>query len=131
MNTYRLIRATWHVGSRSRFLGGDRQPGEFQAVLTLLAAVAGHPTMAARLLLALQNADGDSWAGFVRRLAPATDDTEPGGLFSGGLDVSSHDFADWENLHRGLEASRTQEMLDDLGTYRRWGPVIARFGFIL
>ncbi|WP_370961735.1 P-loop NTPase fold protein [Amycolatopsis sp. cg9] len=120
MNTYRLIRATRHVGSRSRFLGGDGRPGEFQAVLTLLAAVAGHPALADRLLVALQDADGDSWAGFVAQLA---DDTGPGEL--------THDFAEWAGLHRGLEASLRPGTLDDLGTYRRWGPVIARFGFTL
>ncbi|MBE1496540.1 hypothetical protein H4696_003640 [Amycolatopsis lexingtonensis] len=120
MNTYRLIRATRHVGSRSRFLGGDGRPGEFQAVLTLLAAVAGHPALADRLLVALQAADGDSWAGFLAQLA---NDTEPGEL--------PHDFAEWVRLHRGLEASRRTGMLDDLATYRRWGPVIARFGFTL
>lgn len=113
MNTYRLIRATRHVGSRSRFLGGDGRPGEFQAVLTLLAAVAGHPGLADRLLVALQDADGDSWAGFLAQVAPGTNETEPGEL--------PHDFAEWARLHRGLEASRRPDMLDDLGTYRRWG----------
>lgn len=120
MNTYRLIRATRHVGSRSRFLGGDGRPGEFQAVLTLLAAVAGRPTLANPLLLALQDADGDSWAGFLAQLV---NDTEPSG--------SPHDFAEWGRLHRGLEAGRRPGTLDDLATYQRWGPVVARFGFTL
>ncbi|NBH07906.1 P-loop NTPase fold protein [Amycolatopsis sp. SID8362] len=128
MNTYRLIRATRHVGSRSRFLGGDGRPGEFQAVLTLLAAVAGHPTLANPLLLALQDADGDSWAGFVAQLAPGTKDAEPGELAPA---VPAHDSAEWARLHRGLEASHRPGVLDDLATYQRWGPVIARFGFTL
>ncbi|WIV54172.1 P-loop NTPase fold protein [Amycolatopsis nalaikhensis] len=130
MNTYRLIRSTRHVGPRSRFLGGDGRPGEFQAVLTLLAAVAGYPMLANFLLPALQQAaDVRSWAEFVRRLAPATAGEEPGELFPTGLLAGSPEFAEWTRLHGALEASRQRGMLDDLESYRRWGPVIARFGF--
>jgi len=74
MNTYRLIRATQHVGSRSLFLGRDGTAGNYQALLTLLAVAAGYPRVADRLLLALEDDPAgkgiSSWPDFVAALNP-------------------------------------------------------------
>ena len=155
MNTYRLIRATQHVGSRSRFLGAGLepnvmhphgQPGEYQAVLTLLAVAAGYPTMADRLLVALQQ-DATvhgitTWPGFVRELSPDHPDG-PGKLVPADLAdqnpdaderssaVARDELAAWTNLHAALAAALESNELRDLEPYRRWCRIAARFSFTL
>lgn len=142
MNTYRLIRATQHVGSRSRFLGSDGRPGEYQAVLTLLAVAAGYPTLADPLLVALEedapkHGVGD-WTAFLDGIDP----TGPGALLPAGPDPAEEttnpaaalrgvDVAAWHDLHRGLVESRSSGGLEDLEPYRRWGRIVARFSFTL
>jgi hypothetical protein len=133
MNTYRLIRATQHVDSRSRFLGGPDRAGEYQAVLTLLAVAAGYPAMADRLLVALQGEnDIRSWPEFVRELSPASGDRPAGRLVPADLTDASLDAAKlttWTNLCAGLDASLTATSLTDLEPYQRWGRIAARFSF--
>jgi hypothetical protein len=140
INTYRLIRATQHVGSRSRFLGGAGQPGEYQAVLTLLAVAAGFPTIADRLLVALESDAPETniqhWSDFVRELSPKTSGNQPGKLMPADLAGSSDDtvrneLATWTNLCVGLAASLEFNDLKDLEPYRRWGRIVARFSFTL
>ncbi|MFF0014127.1 P-loop NTPase fold protein [Streptomyces sp. NPDC005374] len=141
MNTYRLLRATQHVGTRSRFLGGDDQPGEHQAVLTLLAVAAGYPTMVDRVLVALQ-ADATRlgigrWPDFVRELRPAGDQRPAGRLVPPDLASTSpdsgdgHERAAWTNLQSALESVLTPKGLMDLEPYKRWGRIVARFSFTL
>jgi hypothetical protein len=123
LNTYRLIRSTRHVGSRSRFLGGEHVPGECQAVLTLLAIAAGYPLLVDRLLLALQDADRTSnagtWSQFVAALADPPVRSDPAGAAQ----------EQWLTLARALQECLTPDALDDLDVYRRWGPIVARFSF--
>jgi hypothetical protein len=139
MNTYRLIRATQHVGSRSRFLGTDGSPGEYQAVLTLLAVAAGYPTMADRLLVALEEDAGpkgmSSWSSFVAALdlvdaQGSTGALVPPDLVDPALDGAAEVSA-WVNLYQGLQGSLPENSLDDLEPYQRWGRVVARFSFTL
>jgi hypothetical protein len=140
MNTYRLVRATQHVGSRSRFLGSDGSAGEYQAVLTLLAVAAGYPTMADRLLVALEDdattKGTDCWSDFVAALNPGVggspDSLVPADLTDSSVDDAARaEAATWANLHQGLQASLAQDGLDDLEPYQRWGRVVARFSFTL
>jgi hypothetical protein len=141
MNTYRLIRSTQHVGSRSRFLGSDGQPGEYQAVLTLLAVAAGYPTVADRLLVALEHDVGNHrinyWPDFVAALNPQGTDASPGALVPTDFtstslgNIARADAASWANLHQGLQASIAPNGLADLEPYQRWGSVVARFSFTL
>jgi hypothetical protein len=141
MNTYRLIRATQHVGSRSRFIGGEQQAGEYQAVLTLLAVAAGYPVMADRLLVALQEDatrnDIHLWPDFVRALGPAGADRPHGQLVPADLagpsvDAAARDeLASWTNLYEGLTASLPSTDLIDLEPYQRWARIVARFSFTL
>jgi hypothetical protein len=140
MNTYRLIRATRHVGSRSRFLGTDGQPGEYHAVLTLLAVAAGYPTMADRLLVALQDDAAGlgirQWSNFVDALNPADEAGKPGRLVPADLvgpsdGAERNESATWANLHEALQACLAPNKLSDLEPYRRWGSIVARFSFTL
>jgi hypothetical protein len=132
MNTYRLIRATQHVDSRSRFLGGADRAGEYQAVLTLLAVAAGYPAMVDRLLVALEGEnDLRSWPDFVGELSPSSEGRPPGRLVPADLTdpADRTRLATWTNLYEGL-ASLTNE-LADLEPYQRWGRIVARFSFTL
>lgn len=137
MNTYRLIRATQHVGSRSRFLGADGNPGEYYAVLTLLAIAAGYPTLADRVLVALEDETEQqhisNWEDFLTEL-------ELGNANLAQSDIapppekdllSLADEAKWENMFTGLKASLSDNQLYDLEPYRRWGRTVARFSFTL
>lgn len=150
MNTYRLIRATQHVGSHSRFLGADldrnpgrsgsSQPGEYQAVLTLLAIAAGYPTMADRLIVALQLDAArhgiTRWPDFVRELAPAhggrlvPSDLTPES--DGSPDsVARDELATWIDLHAALTTVLESNQLSELEPYQRWCRIAARFSFTL
>ncbi|HWD78053.1 MAG TPA: P-loop NTPase fold protein [Kribbella sp.] len=139
MNTYRLIRATQHVGSRSRFLGVEGQAGEYQVVLSLLAVAAGYPTMADRVLVALQDDARThavhTWPAFVAALAPATASSSAGSLVPKDLDLLNDpertDSAVWANLHRALTACLPAIQLAELEPYQRWGRIVARFSFTL
>ena len=140
LNTYRFIRATQHVGSRSRFLGSDGQAGEYQALLTLLAIAAGYPSLSDPFLLALERASAtdnvDTWRAFIDALDPA----ESGALLPSRLQGHSDDpvtlaaAAEWAEMHERLsaiDASLGSHRLADLEAYRRWGPIAARFSFKL
>lgn len=139
MNTYRLIRATRHVGSRSRFLGNDGKPGEYRAVLTLLAVAAGHPTMADRLLVALQDAAAHptigTWSTFVAALNPGTGNGEPGALaptdLGRGDDAVGDESASWAALVQALESCVAHDGQSGIEPYQRWGQIVARFSFTL
>lgn len=146
MNTYRLIRATQHVGSRSRFLGADGNPGEYYAVLTLLAIAAGYPTLADRVLVALeddaQKLQIGKWADFLDGLEPGKGKLLPADIFSekqeDGLVYPKQDdllsqtaAAEWENMFLGLMGSLALNRLEGLEPYQRWGRTVARFSFTL
>jgi hypothetical protein len=141
MNTYRLIRATQHVGSRSRFLGSHGPAGEYQAVLTLLAVAAGYPRIVDRLLVALQHDVASQaitrWPDFVAALGPGGANGSPGALVPRDLTgaslgaIAKADAASWANLHQALQACAAQNGLADLEPYQRWGSVVARFSFTL
>jgi hypothetical protein len=141
MNTYRLIRATQHIGSRSRFLGTDGAPGEFQAVLLLLAVSAGYPTVADRMLVALEedapNHGITTWTAFVHALDPGQHGAPPGVLVSPDLinptidDAVRVEAASWVNMHQALDACLRAGGLDELEPFTRWGRLTARFSFTL
>jgi hypothetical protein len=144
MNTYRLIRATQHVGSRSQFLGRDGTPGNYQALLTLLAVAAGYPSVADRLLVALEDNPTTmgitSWPDFVAALNPGGPGESAGPLVPAGLAglagqplsaVAQAEAAEWASLYRALAATCQQNALADLKAYQAWGPLAARFSFTL
>lgn len=144
MNTYRLIRATRSVGSSS-FLGSDERPGEFQAVLTLLAVGAGFPVLADRLLAVLErdarrSPPRELWSDFVAALQPPVDTADPndtGGEYfpvdllrvRPGDALGHHERAQWINLAAALAECAGDNTLTASEPYHRWGPVVARFSF--
>jgi hypothetical protein len=141
MNTYRLVRATQHVGRRSRFLGTDGKPGEYQVALTLLAVASGFPALADRVLAALEHQVGteDTWSKFVDELRPAEEHRPAGRLMPPDLvrarvAGSRGEAAMWARLHATLTLLAKPDdpkHLDDLEPYQRWGQRVARFSFTL
>ena len=135
MNIYRLIRATQHVGSRSRFLGADGKAGEYYAVLTLLAIAAGYPTLADRVLVTLEEdtekKQSTNWEMFVNKLDLAkrkkvtVDNDSP----IDKDDLSQVEAAEWENMYSGLSESLAGNKLNVIEPYQRWGRTVARFSF--
>jgi hypothetical protein len=142
MNTYRLIRSTQQLGSRSRFLGSDGKPGSFQAALLLLAIASGYPMLADRVLVAIERdatpARITNWSSFVAALNPGVDGGEVGSLVPKDIRLASETVveasraATWANLYRALtQVPRTGGTLDDLKIFQEWGPIVARFSFTL
>lgn len=137
MNTYRLIRATQHVGSRSRFLGADGKPGEYFAVLTLLAVAAGFPTLVDRVLVSLEEDAKtkkiQNWEGFLNELEPGKGSYLPDEINPPKNDdlLALTDAAEWENMYNGLKESAPGNQLKELDPYQRWGRIVARFSFTL
>ncbi len=137
MNTYRLIRATQHVGSRSRFLGTGGEPGEYFAALTLLAVAAGYPTLADRLLVALEEDAAThqiaDWEAFLNELEPAKGRLVPNDIANPKDDdlIAKAAAAEWENMYNGLRASLNGNKLRLLQPYKHWGRTVARFSFTL
>ena len=137
MNTYRLIRSTRSVGS-SEFLGLMERPSEFQAVLTLLAITAGYPTLADRVLVALEEDAGlekptTTWNDFVAALQPSSGGAATGAYFPKDLRAAdaNDNLAQWTNMTQGISDSTWHNTLTELEPYRRWGRVVARFSFTL
>ena len=124
-----------------RFLGSDGPPGEYQAVLTLLAVAAAYPRVADRLLVALQDGVGrkgiGSWQEFITALDPGGAGGLPGALVPADLTgqslsaIAKADAASWANLHQALEACAPHNTLTIMEPYQRWGSVAARFSFTL
>ncbi len=142
MNTYRLIRSTRSVGF-SEFLGLMERPGEFQAVLTLFAITAGYPTLADRVLVALEEDAGlekptTTWNDFVAALQPSSGGAATGAYFPKDLraadpndNLAQYELAQWTNMTHGISDSTWHNTRTELEPYRRWGRVVARFSFTL
>jgi hypothetical protein len=140
-NIYGMLRSTGNLSEGARFLGGREQPGHYEAVAQLLAILTASPELFG-LLLWGRRADGsmerralcragprDTWTLFVDGLEPvSTNDCW-------GNDVADAQTADeaeaWRTLVRRLKGIRDQVHLDDIEPYRRWGPLVARFSFVV
>jgi hypothetical protein len=85
-NIYQMVRATRDLSDPSRFLGGDDQPGEYQAVVVLLGLLTAH----AHLLGAVLDSPADEDAGLL------------GGLVHRSADET------WQRFVSGLEPQRVE-----------------------
>ncbi|AXB42994.1 hypothetical protein [Amycolatopsis albispora] len=137
VNLYRMVRATRDLTPASAFLGQDGEPGEYQAVVLLLALLTGH----ARLLNAVLDTRPDPvrgiGGGLVHR-APSSgwhefvDDLEPhdgANRVAGPLPPDR--LADWRRLHAGLARVSAAVNLPDVSALQRWEPRIRRFSYVL
>ncbi|MET0684016.1 MAG: P-loop NTPase fold protein [Solirubrobacteraceae bacterium] len=135
MNLYRLIRSTRNLAPAASFLGGEQEPGEYEAVVVLLGLLSGHARLLEAVLIA-PPADGvagglrhraakGSWADFVADIAPA-------GSANGIVGPLAYDeVADWARLSDGLAGASALVTVPDLAPFQLWAPRIARFSFLL
>lgn len=142
-NVYRMIRSTRDLSEASRFLGDDGRPGEYQAVIVLLALL----TLDARLLTQVIDAPSagtgtSALRGGLRARASDTPwkdflyDIEPRRVTSNwenrvvGL-LSASDVRAWHRLSAALAQADQHLTLTDLAALHLWEPRIRRFSFAL
>ena len=113
MNLYRMLRSTRDLSPASRFLGDERTPGEYQAVVILLGLLSGHARLLHDVLVDLRSRPKeDTWAAFATGLR-------------------SRDGEAWTQLADGLAGATSLVTLPDLTAFHAWAPRIARFSFLL
>ena len=125
MNTYRLVKATMTSDELVRLEDRDHQ-----AVLLMLAMQSGHPDEATAVFLALSARKRGSWWAFVGQWEPKARRDRPGRYRNLLVDDMNEAAATrWRELHRAMKAQRVHVADDDISTYTRLWPRVARFGF--
>lgn len=126
-NVYRFIRVQQRGPALNRFCGTKEQPGEFQVLALLLAALVGHPAEATTLLRYAITAPGAPWWELVDRLKSA----EANGTVA-DEHAPRHD-SEHERpslRHAMLEVKRTVPIAaHPPEAYARWARHVARFSF--
>ncbi|MFC3965554.1 P-loop NTPase fold protein [Nocardia jiangsuensis] len=141
VNLYRMIRSTRDLSPASRFLGLDGDPGEYQAVILLLALLTAHARLLGAVLdtrpdvggeirggLAHRGAD-TVWTDFVADLEPRR--TETGWATRVAGDCSAGQVPHWIHLHRGMLRLSALVALADLSTLHLWLPRVRCFSYVL
>ncbi|WP_018686163.1 P-loop NTPase fold protein [Actinokineospora enzanensis] len=114
LNIYRVLRATRDLSDATRFLGTDAEPGEFQAVVILLAILTAAPRRAARVFTNLTDADhGTPWPDFAADLG----DPDPP--------------EDWRRLCQDLRRVSAMVTLPNVSPFQQWVPMVRRFSYLL
>jgi hypothetical protein len=125
VNTYRLVKATMSLGDLERL-----EKGDYRAALLMLAMQSGHPDEAAEVFRALNERKQGSWWKFVEELEPKTRRGKPGRHHNQLIeDMSEATAAGWLELHRAMKLQRREGHDDDIVTFVRLWPAVARFGF--
>ena len=118
-NIYRMLRSTRNLTVETgRWLGDDKNPGEYQAVAQLLAVLTAAPRQFGALVRALaERADDESWRAFVEHDVVSV------------LDPAH--VAPWQGLAAVLTSVSAGErpVLDRMEQYKTWAPHVARFSF--
>jgi hypothetical protein len=142
VNLYRMLRSTQDLGDASTFIGWDDQPGHYQAVAVLLGLLTGYPRMLGEILsgraapetetrggLLVRDSLDMTWEAFVLSLRPRqVSDTWCNAV---STDLDEMQCAQWIALVRDAATSTKLVTLPDLEAFRRWGPHVARFSFVL
>ncbi len=142
LNLYRMLRATRDLSRSREFLGSDTRPGEFQAVIVLLAMLTAHPSLMGALLDHPPSRNQDdpraprggilhwhpssTWADIVRGIM-----VPPGATANRICEVEPAAVPYWNSLGAGLEPTLALVDLPDLRALQEWAPRVARFSFLL
>jgi len=142
LNLYRMLRATRDLSRSREFLGNDSRPGEFQAVIVLLAMLTAHPHLMGALLDHPPGTDSDgpqaprggilhwpetsTWKDVVDGIAVA-----PGAPANRICSVRPEAVVEWNRLSTGLRPTLPLVTLPDLRALQEWAPKVARFSFLL
>jgi len=141
LNLYQLLRSTRDLSTVSSFLGDDKAPGEFQAVIILLGLLTAHARLLGQVLDTppshdppvlgglLHRPDDESWTDFVRGFQPRKVDR--GWMNDIAGRIRDDDVLEWRRLGGGIEQASRLVTLPDLTAFRTWAPRIRRFSFVL
>ena len=136
-NLYRTLRASGNLSPASAFLGDEQTPGEFQAVIMLLGLLTAEPRLVGDLLFTpsrgiCHRPPDTSWATLVDLLEPRR---ESGNALRWSNDLGTLETEgqrkSWEEVLPKLRQASTPITLPDLVAFQKWGPLVARFSFIL
>lgn len=134
VNLYRLIKATVSESELARFEGNAKDGGEYQAVLLMLAVLAGFSDQAYDMFNALSEGrvNGPWWT-FVEDLRPIEITGSDPPLYFNGLTkgITEAQVPTWERLRLSLEAQKPYFKLNDsLEPFTRMSRRVARFSFL-
>jgi hypothetical protein len=136
-NLYRMLRSTRNLSSAEDFLGRK----EYQAVALMLGLLTAEPVLFGQLLFAppdpLRKTQGGlmyrkdaaswktAWAGLEPRAGAGSETVNDLGL----LDDRTAEA--WRSVHARAADAVKATAVRDISTFRKWGPSIARFSFVL
>lgn len=149
INTYRFLRASLAQEDRGAFVGSEHDPGEYQAVIVLLAIIISYPNIALLFLQRLldfddHHAGAPAWKAFLKSvtLNDATDrrttrsaagaTTRSTGKTANPVPPPSWEAAEWRQLGAALNALTEADFPPpQLDPFVRWLPRVARYSFSL
>jgi hypothetical protein len=134
-NLYRMIRATRDLSDASRFLGEDRDPGEYEAVVVLLGLLTTRNPLLNRLLEAAPDLGSGIAGGLLHRPSDTGwEEFVADCVVTDGRNrivgrIGGESVADWTRLNRALGLVSTLIAPQDISTFQRWVPRIRRFSY--
>ena len=134
VNIYRLIRAKLPVTDLPVFLGDKKTPGEFKAVLTLLAVLTGFQNEAPYFFRQVNHADDRiPWPEILETILPRRKSTETESYYNDVLpEISKADAVAWRRLYFALKGIyKLGQVPTEAKPYRKWAQQVARFSFLL
>ncbi len=134
VNIYRLIRAKLPIADLPGFLGNAKEPGEFKAVLTLLATLTGFQNEAPYFFRQVNHADDRVlWSDLLETILPRRKSLEAESYYNDVLpEISKADEIAWRRLYFALkEVHKTSNVPLMTKPYRKWAQQVARFSFRL
>lgn len=134
VNLYRLIKATVSESELARFEGNAKDGGEYQAVLLMLAVLAGFSDQAYDMFNALseKRVNGPWWT-FVEDLRPIKIARSDPPLYFNVLakGITEAQVPTWKRLRLSLEAQKPYfKLKDSLEPFTRLSRRVARFSFL-
>ena len=139
VNLYRMIRSIRNLSPAERFLGSERRPGEYQAVVILLGLLSGHGRLLEHVLAAPPKEgargglrhwpSGATWQAFVDGIRPQPNGNDWRNQIVGAVPDAA--LEEWQRLSDGLQGPTALVSLADLSCFQEWAPRVARFSFLL
>jgi hypothetical protein len=128
INIYRLIRAQLSLIELDAFVGSSGSPGEYRAVILLLAILTGFPRQAPTIFRELyqihHKLDWQTLIGMMKPLQIPRSEKYSNGLVSS---MRAGEAAQWKQLHIKLRA--VEGAPEGITAYREWVSRVARFSF--
>lgn len=106
------------------------ESGDYRAALLMLAMQSGHPDEAADIFRALSRKGEGTWRAFVDEWEPQVRQGSAG-VYDHQLvgDMGEATAVGWRELHQAMVRQCDRVPEDDLQTFLRLWPAVARFGF--